>query len=389
MIEGAVALHQEDRLTGPCVYTTTRRSAASVGGMSGAEGAAVAPTAFGEPRDESVVPGEQQQRKRLQLTSAASSVGMNASINRRVARGPDGTRGFDLKRSVKRSGVQRHDKPTKPSAVPPPAAPEQHEEEIQRQQQLGNQLYTIVSAIQPSLAGKITGMMLGYYDCAALAELLSDQNRVLETVDEAVRLLARAATTDSSKPVEAVQQNSGFSSSTSYLGEHRAQQPAPAEHEEILLPSAAEPHQPLPDTTTGGAARKAQGDMSEGEVEKFVRKHLFENADWPETYTEEDRQRLRCAVRKETSGESGLWIASVVLQVCTQAWQCRFLCCVVCRDYDEKMPLPLHCCLAIESDITSLGRIRPIADRRRQSPLDAAVRIRSEPLRRGCCEPLR
>ena len=120
--------------------------------MSGAEGAAVAPTAFGEPRDESVVPGEQQQRKRLQLTSAASSVGMNASINRRVARGPDGTRGFDLKRSVQRSGVQRHDKPTKPSAVAPPAAPEQHEEEIQRQQQLGNQLYTIVSAIQPSSA---------------------------------------------------------------------------------------------------------------------------------------------------------------------------------------------------------------------------------------------
>ena len=287
--------------------------------MSGVEGAAVAPTAFGEPRDESAVPGEQQQRKRLQLTSASSSVGMNASFNRRVARGPDGTRGFALKRSVQRAGVQRHSKP----AVAPPEA-SQHEE-IQRQQQLGNQLYTIVSAIQPSLAGKITGMMLGYYDCAALAELLSDHNRVLETVDEAMRLLARAATTDATKTVEAVQQNSGFSSSTSYVGEHRAQQPAPAEHEEILLPSAAEPHQSLPDTTTGGAARRAQGDKSEGEVEKIVRKHLFENADWPENYTEEDRQRLRCAVRKEMSGESGLWIASVVLQVCTQTWQCRFL----------------------------------------------------------------
>lgn len=126
---------------------------------------------------------------------------------------------------------------------------------------------------------------------------------------------------------------------------------------------------------TDGAAHKIKVDISEVEVEGIARKHVFQNADWPENYTEEDRQRLCCAVRKEMSGERGLWVASVVLQVRTQTqWGVPLLRCLQGLCTMSMHRLLLHCCLAIESDITP----RASTDRRRQSGLNAAVGIRSE-----------
>jgi hypothetical protein len=150
-------------------------------------------------------------------------------------------------------------------------------------------------------------MMLGYYDCTALAELLSNRDRLLDTVEEAVRLLARTAeasatTVLGSEQQQQQQQQQQSRSSTS------------AAREETLLPSA-ETYQPPTGSTTNGKGASATREVSDAEVERVARKRLFEHADWPENYTNEDRQRLRSAVRMEMSGGSGHWISSTLLQV--------------------------------------------------------------------------
>lgn len=156
--------------------------------------------------------------------------------------------------------------------------------------------------------------MLGYYNCTALADLLGNSDQLLETVEEAVRLLTRAAEASDAADLTA-QQKALLGSRVSHLDERHKQQPAPLEREQALLPSS-EPHQPSRDTRTDRQAHKTNGNLSEAEVEKIACEHLFEQADWPESYAEEDRRRLRDAVRREMSGESGLWIADAILQVC-------------------------------------------------------------------------
>lgn len=272
------------------------------------------PTAFEHGAAAELPPAAE--RKRLQLTSAAgASTGMSASTNRRVAAGPDGTRGFALKRADRMPARPRG--AAAPAAAPaaeeppqPPPPQGQAGQDSQWQQQLGNQLYHSVSSIQPDLAGKITGMMLGYYDCTALAELLSSPDRLLDTVEEAVRLLARTA--DGA---------SGSAPGAEAAAEARDHAPAAAGEGGSAGGSSQEPLAPPPPPASApaaggkGAWGGAKGAVSDADVERMIRKRLFDQADWPESYTDGERQRLRSAVRKEMNGDSGHWISAVLLQV--------------------------------------------------------------------------
>jgi hypothetical protein len=121
---------------------------------------AVPPTSFEveleqQPDEEGAAAEAPAERKRLQLTSSSgAAAGMSASVNSRVARGPDGTRGFALQRT----DLRRHEPRTRAAtAAPGGAGAAPSAADSQWQQQLGNQLYAVVSAIQPDLAGKITG----------------------------------------------------------------------------------------------------------------------------------------------------------------------------------------------------------------------------------------
>ena len=126
-------------------------------------------------------------------------------------------------------------------------------------------------------------MMLGYYDAAALADLLGDADRLMATVDEAVGLLARAA------DAAAADDDVGESA-------------------------------PSPPPRAGAPAAKSDGAAGAGppedEVERVVRQRVLEHADgWPEHCAEEDREQLRSAVRKELGGENGHWVSAALLQV--------------------------------------------------------------------------
>ena len=85
---------------------------------------------------------EEPTRSKLALSSVAGKLGQASGGHNRLAAGPDGTRGFALRRA---------------GAAAAAAGAAADEARRQRQQQLGNQLYGRVSAIRPDLAGKITG----------------------------------------------------------------------------------------------------------------------------------------------------------------------------------------------------------------------------------------
>ena len=75
---------------------------------------AVPPTSFEveleqQPDEEGAAAEAPAERKRLQLTSSSgAAAGMSASVNSRVARGPDGTRGFALQRTDLRQNTCHH-----------------------------------------------------------------------------------------------------------------------------------------------------------------------------------------------------------------------------------------------------------------------------------------
>lgn len=58
----------------------------------------------------------------------------------------------------------------------------------EREQMIGERLYPLIQAIQPSLAGKITGMLLEL-DNSELLYLLEDARALSQKVDEAIQVL--------------------------------------------------------------------------------------------------------------------------------------------------------------------------------------------------------